>query len=203
MKKLVIATHNPGKVQEFKALLTSLPLVIVGLDELAVPEPEETGLSYVENAILKARHAAKLTGLPALADDSGLSVDYLNGAPGIYSARYAGGKDSQANIRKLLSEMQGVPDSERVASFYCVLALMQHANDPTPLVFQGQWQGRILTEMKGAGGFGYDPVFYVPTQHCSAAELDKTTKNAISHRAQAFQQLITHPAFQKLIHCAG
>ncbi len=155
-----------------------------------VPEAEETGLTFVENAILKARNAALYTGLPALADDSGLAVDALGGAPGIYSARYAGfGAGDRANIDKLLAELAGVPAERRTARFVCALALLHHPADPTPLICQGSWEGIILTEPRGVGGFGYDPVFFVPGENRTAAELEPAVKNRLSHRGRALAQL--------------
>jgi XTP/dITP diphosphohydrolase len=188
-KQLVIATHNAGKLAEMKALLANEPLRLVSLAELNVPEPEETGLSFVENAILKARHAAEITGLPALADDSGLVVEALGGAPGIYSARYAAAKDNAANIAKLLHELKTVPKGKRNAHFCCVIALMRHAKDPMPLVLSGVLHGEILDAQRGNGGFGYDPVFWLPDVGRSVAELSPEEKNAISHRAQALKAL--------------
>ncbi|KZZ02042.1 non-canonical purine NTP pyrophosphatase, partial [Oleibacter sp. HI0075] len=157
--------------------------------ELDVSDADETGLSFVENAIIKARHACQVTGLPALADDSGIEIDALDGAPGIYSARYSGEGD-QANNAKVLENMKGIPEAQRTARFQCVLVYMRHAEDPTPQVFQGAWEGIILTEPSGTEGFGYDPIFYVPSEQCSAAELSRERKNKLSHRGQAIQQLL-------------
>ena len=157
--------------------------------EFSTVEPEETGLSFVENAILKARHAARISGLPALADDSGLAVDALGGAPGIYSARYAGGLGDAANNAKLLEALRDVPDAERGAQFVCALALVRHADDPLPILCEGLWHGRILFEARGAGGFGYDPLFWVPECDCASAELPAAEKNRLSHRARAMVQL--------------
>lgn len=189
--KLVLASGNKGKIKEFSEIFSPLNISIIAQKELNISDAEETGLSFIENAILKARHAAKLSGLPALADDSGVAVDYLGGAPGIYSARFAGehGND-QANNDKLLQELKNVADNERGASFHCVLALLRHAEDPVPLVFHGQWRGRILHQAQGDKGFGYDPLFFVPEHQCSSAELDSAIKNQISHRAKAVQQLV-------------
>lgn len=187
---LVIASGNTGKLAEFQGLLQDLQITVRPQSEFAVSDADETGLTFIENAILKARHAAAITGLPALADDSGLEVDHLHGAPGIYSARYSGTHgDNPGHIAKVLHELHGVPDSERTARFVCVLALLRHANDPRPLICQGVWEGRILTAPQGDGGFGYDPIFYVPDHQCSAAELPKALKNQLSHRGQATQQL--------------
>lgn len=188
MKELVLASHNAGKLPELQALLGD-SVVIRSISEFTDIEPEETGLSFIENAILKARHACQVSGLPALADDSGLTVDYLQGAPGIYSARYSATGGDAGNNQKLLSALQGVPDHQRGAQFICVLALLQHANDPLPIICQGRWQGRILHAAQGENGFGYDPLFYVAEQQCSSAELPSTLKNQLSHRAQAMQLL--------------
>ena len=190
-KTVVLASHNAGKVREFNALLADLDIEVVPQAQLNVSEAEETGLTFVENAILKARHAAQHTGRPALADDSGLEVDFLNGAPGIYSARYAGvGADDRANLEKLLLALKDVPKAQRTARFQCVLVYMRHALDPTPLICQGTWEGLILTAPRGHYGFGYDPVFFVPTHDCSSAELPPETKSALSHRGQALRQLV-------------
>lgn len=195
INKIVLATGNPGKVKELQALLQPLNVEIVPQSDFNLPEAEETGTTFIENAIIKAKHAAKLTGLPAIADDSGLAVDALGGAPGVYSARYA--KDvvgeqvtDQDNINKLLNALQNTPKAQRTASFHCVLVLMRHADDPTPLVSHAQWQGEILTTAQGQDGFGYDPIFWVPAAQCSAAQLSKADKNAVSHRGQALQSLL-------------
>lgn len=191
MKTLVLASHNQGKLKELQAMLGER-LLIRPVSEFSFEEPEETGLSFVENAILKARHAARVSGLPALADDSGLAVDQLGGAPGIYSARYSGLKDDAANNLKLLEALAGVPDQQRGAQFVCALALVRHATDPLPIICEGIWRGRILHAPQGSNGFGYDPLFLVPEQGCSSAELEASLKNRISHRAQAMQQLRQH-----------
>lgn len=184
--KIVLATGNKGKLRELSALLAPSGLTIIPQSDFGVPEADETGLSFVENAILKARNAAAHTGLPAIADDSGIEVDALNGAPGIYSARYAGpGAGAEANIAKLITAMEEVPDTDRGARFRCVMVYLRHADDPSPVIAEGSWEGRILHKPRGAGGFGYDPVFFVPTHDCSAAELDAAEKNRISHRGQA------------------
>lgn len=191
MKKIVLASNNKGKVREFNQLLANLDIEVVPQSEFDVPEAEETGLTFVENAILKARNAAMHTGLPAIADDSGIEVDALKGAPGIYSARFAGkGASDEQNLQKLLNELRDIPDEQRSARFQCVLVLMEHENDPTPLICQGTWEGRILHAPQGENGFGYDPVFYVPEQNCSSAELSSDTKNRLSHRGQALQKLL-------------
>jgi XTP/dITP diphosphohydrolase len=190
-KTIVLASSNAGKVREFNQLLGGLQLEVVPQSHFNVADAEETGLTFVENAILKARNAAQHAHRPALADDSGLEVDALDGAPGIYSARYAGpGAGDRANLEKLLAMLAGVPDAQRTARFQCVLVYMRHALDPTPLICQGTWEGRILTEARGGGGFGYDPVFFVPSHGCSSAELPAEVKNALSHRGQALQKLL-------------
>lgn len=191
MSQIVLASNNPGKVREFNELLAGADLLVVPQSEFGVPEIEETGLTFVENAILKARNAAAHTGLPAIADDSGLEVDALRGAPGIYSARYAGaGASDEANLRKLLATLQDIPEVQRTARFQCLMVYMQHELDPTPLIFQGTWEGRILFEPRGDNGFGYDPVFYVPEQDCASAELPAQVKNRLSHRGQALRALV-------------
>jgi len=190
-KNIVLASGNPGKVREINQLLAELDLHVVPQSDYGVAEAEETGLTFIENAILKARNAAAHTGLPALADDSGLEVDALNGAPGIYSARYAGaGAGDRANLEKLLEALREVPEAERTARFQCLMVYMRHSEDPVPLICQGTWEGRILFEPRGEGGFGYDPVFFVPTHNCSSAELEPQVKNALSHRGQALRQLL-------------
>ncbi|HEY3983246.1 XTP/dITP diphosphatase [Cedecea sp.] len=191
MQKVVLATGNAGKVRELADLLADFGLDVVAQTELNVESVEETGLTFIENAILKARHAAKVTGLPALADDSGLAVDALGGAPGIYSARYAGEDASDLqNLEKLLQALKGVPDDKRQAQFHCVLVYMRHAEDPTPLVFHGCWPGVVTHAPAGQGGFGYDPIFYVPSEGKTAAELTRDEKRAISHRGQALKLLL-------------
>jgi XTP/dITP diphosphohydrolase len=185
---VVLASGNAGKLRELGQVLAPLGVVLTPQSKYGVPDVEETGLSFVENAIIKARAASSHTGLPAIADDSGLEVDYLNGAPGIYSARYSGEGDS-ANNARLLHELRDVPDSLRTARFQCVLIYMRHALDPTPLVCQASWDGFILREPRGEQGFGYDPLFYVPQYQCSSAELAPDIKNRISHRARAGERL--------------
>lgn len=190
MKKIVLATGNQGKVREMADLLVDFGFDVVAQTELNVPEAAETGTTFIENAIIKARHAAKITGLPAIADDSGLEVDYLQGTPGIYSARYAGENASdQQNLEKLLAAMEGVPDEQRTARFHCVLVFMRHENDPTPLVCHGTWQGRILHQAHGSNGFGYDPIFFVPEDNCASAELLPARKKQLSHRGKALKML--------------
>jgi len=190
-RKIVLASNNPGKVREFNQLLEGSELEVVPQSEFSVPDIEETGLTFVENALLKARNAAELTGLPAIADDSGLEVDALNGAPGIYSARYAGkGASDRDNLEKLLEAIKDVDDEHRGARFQCVMVYLRHASDPTPRIFQGTWEGAILHEPRGDRGFGYDPVFFVPEKQCSSAELAPEVKNSLSHRGQALRKLI-------------
>src|SRR5688572_20411267 len=190
MTRIVVASGNAGKLAEFQRLLGDAVIDFVAQGELGVEDIEETGLSFVENALLKARHAARATGLPALADDSGLCVDALGGAPGLYSARYAGGHgDAQANIDKLLDALRGVPDERRGAHFHAAIVLLRHAQDPQPLIAEGSWHGRILHARRGEGGFGYDPVFLDPGHGRTAAELDPALKNRISHRGLALATL--------------
>jgi XTP/dITP diphosphohydrolase len=189
--KIVLASNNPGKVREINQMLETTGLTVVPQSDFNVPEIEETGLTFVENAILKARNAARHTGLPAIADDSGIEVDALRGAPGIYSARYAGpGAGDRANLEKLLTDMQDVPEAGRTARFQCLMVYLRHADDPTPMIFQGTWEGRILFEPRGENGFGYDPVFFAPSENCSSAELPPEVKNRLSHRGQALTQLV-------------
>ncbi len=190
-KKIVLASSNAGKIKELTALLQHLNIEIVPQSALGIPDAEETGLTFIENALLKARHASLLSGLPALADDSGLAVAALGGAPGIYSARYAGEpSNASRNIDKLLEAMRDIPDANRQAAFHCVLAFMNSPTDPAPIVCDGKWSGRILHERRGEDGFGYDPVFLVPSENKSAAELPSELKNKISHRGKALQTLI-------------
>lgn len=196
--KIVLATGNQGKVREMADLLSEFGFDVVAQTELNVSDVAETGTTFIENAIIKARHAAKETGCAAIADDSGLEVDYLKGAPGIYSARYSGeGATDQKNLEKLLDAMQGVPEEQRTARFHCVLVLMRHENDPTPIVCHGKWEGRILTEAHGENGFGYDPVFFVPEDNCASAELEPTRKKQLSHRGKALKQLFATLSEQK------
>lgn len=187
--ELVFASSNPGKLAELRELLGE-GFTLHAQSEFDIRDAEETGTSFIENAILKARHAARISGLPALGDDSGLCVDALDGAPGLYSARYAGRHgDSAANIDKLLRDLDSTPDDARSARFVCVLALLRQPDDPMPLIAQGVWEGRILRVRHGEGGFGYDPVFFSPTHGCSAAELPAAVKNRDSHRGIALAQL--------------
>jgi XTP/dITP diphosphohydrolase len=190
IKTIVLASSNAGKVREFTEILAEYQCNVVPQSQYRVSDAEETGLSFIENAILKARHASRQTGLSAIADDSGLEVDALKGAPGIYSARYAGhGASDAANLQKLLNALKDVPESQRTARFQCAIALLRHADDPMPLVCCGTWEGSVLFEPRGEHGFGYDPVFYVSTHQCSSAELLPAIKNQLSHRAQALRAL--------------
>ncbi|TVO71905.1 XTP/dITP diphosphatase [Sedimenticola selenatireducens] len=190
-EKIVLASGNAGKVREINQLLAQQQIQVIPQSEFDTPEAEETGLTFVENAILKARNAARHSGLPAIADDSGIEVDALKGAPGIYSARFAGPAcDDQANNEKLLADLKDVEDDARTARFQCVLVYLRHADDPTPIICQGTWEGRILHAEQGANGFGYDPLFLVPEHGCSSAELTPEQKNALSHRGQALRKLM-------------
>jgi XTP/dITP diphosphohydrolase len=188
--KLVLASGNRGKLAEMGEILADLGITLVAQGDLGIDDIDETGTTFVENALLKARHAARLSGLPALGDDSGLCVDALGGAPGLYSARYAGAHgDANANIAKLLDALRDVPDEQRGAHFHCTIVLLQSADDPAPLIAEGRWHGRILHAPRGTSGFGYDPVFFDGTLGAGAAELDAATKNRVSHRGQAFARL--------------
>ncbi len=191
MQRVVLATGNPGKVREINALLAGHDFEVLPQSAFAVAVAEETGLTFVENALIKARHAAAHTGLPVIADDSGLEVDALAGAPGIYSSRYAGKTASDKdNLEKLLADLGDLTDERRRARFQCLMVYLRHAKDPTPIICQGTWEGRVLFAPRGSDGFGYDPVFYVPTHNCSSAELPPETKNRLSHRGQALRKLI-------------
>lgn len=188
--KLVLASSNAGKLEELRHLLADTDIELIAQSDLGVTDADETATTFVENALIKARHASRLTGLPALADDSGICVDALNGAPGLYSARYAGEHGNAGrNIDKLLDALRDVPDAQRDAHFYCVLVLLHHADDPQPLIVEGEWRGRILHERRGTGGHGYDPVFLDPELGRSAAELEVALKNRISHRGRALAAL--------------
>lgn len=189
--QVVLASGNKGKLKEINELLSGVHIHAVVQTQLGVTDVEETGLSFVENALLKARHAAQLTGLPAIADDSGIEVDALNGAPGIYSARFSGANATDAdNLALLMQKLKDTPDEDRTARFQCLMVYMRHANDPTPIICQGTWEGRILHEPIGENGFGYDPVFFVPGENCSAAQLTSEVKNRLSHRGQALSALL-------------
>ncbi|MBU6952687.1 MULTISPECIES: XTP/dITP diphosphatase [unclassified Hahella] len=191
MQKIVLASNNAGKIKELNRLLGSLDITVVSQKELNIPSIEETGQTFIENAILKARHAAAVSGLPALADDSGLEVDALQGAPGIYSARFAGESASdQDNNAKLLQLLANTPTGARTARFHCVLAFMRHEADPVPIICHGAWEGSIAEQASGGGGFGYDPLFWLSDRQCTSAELTPEQKNALSHRGQAMAQLV-------------
>ncbi len=188
---IVLASGNPGKLREFQNMLSHLGLTVAPQSEFDVSNAEETGLTFVENAIIKARHACQATGSPAIADDSGIEVDALDGAPGIYSARFSGPEcDDSHNNLKLLDSLKGLAPEKRTARYQCILVFMKHEKDPTPLIAQGSWEGQILESPVGDNGFGYDPIFWVPTHNCSSAQLSKETKNAISHRAIAMKVLL-------------
>jgi XTP/dITP diphosphohydrolase len=190
-QRIVLASNNKGKVREIGQLLADQDVEVVPQSTFDIPEIEETGLTFVENAILKARNAAAHSGLPAIADDSGLEVDALKGAPGIYSARFAGPSASDAdNNRKMLAELEDIADEQRTARFQCLMVYLRHEADPVPIICQGAWEGRILREPQGDNGFGYDPLFFVPEKNCSAAELPAEVKNAMSHRGKALQCLL-------------
>ena len=201
MRRIVLASSNPGKLAEFNALLAASGLEIVTQTSLGISDAEETGCTFVENALLKARHAALASGLPALADDSGLCVDTLGGAPGVHSARYAGAHgDNAGNNGKLLRELADVPDAQRAAFFICVLVLLRHADDPTPLIVEGRWHGQVLRAARGVKGFGYDPLFLPEGQSLSSAELAPALKNQLSHRGQALAHLRACLAAENLRH---
>ncbi|MCS5586516.1 MAG: RdgB/HAM1 family non-canonical purine NTP pyrophosphatase [Gammaproteobacteria bacterium] len=190
MKKIILASNNKGKIREFNAMLDGL-YEVASMSDMQVEEVPEIGLTFVENALIKARNASEQSGLPALADDSGIVVDALDGEPGIYSARYAGNHgDDEANTQKLLDEMSSVADGDRSARFWCAVVFVEHANDPTPIIIQRGWEGEILRKKVGKNGFGYDPIFYVPAQGCASAELASEIKNTVSHRGQALDALL-------------
>ena len=191
MKKLVIASGNKGKLRELAALLEPLDYEVHTQAEFNVPDVPETGTTFVENAIIKARHAAEITGLPAVADDSGIEVDALDGAPGVYSARFsAPDATDEKNNALLVEKLRDVPEDQRTARYRAVIVYMKHAKDPSPIICEGSWEGRIVLEPRGAGGFGYDPYFFVPTHGCTSAELSAEEKNKLSHRGQALRQLV-------------
>ncbi|GAA0816577.1 RdgB/HAM1 family non-canonical purine NTP pyrophosphatase [Colwellia sp. D2M02] len=195
MTTIVLATGNQGKVNELAQLLAEQGISIVPQSDFNVPDVAETGTTFVENAIIKARHAASITGLPAIADDSGLEVDALQGAPGVYSARYAqditqGNVTDEDNTNKLLNALENTPDDQRSARFHCVLVYMKHAQDPTPIICHGVWEGSICREKQGDQGFGYDPVFFQEKLQMTSAQLPRDIKNKLSHRGQALQQLV-------------
>ncbi|MGB0237269.1 MAG: RdgB/HAM1 family non-canonical purine NTP pyrophosphatase [Cycloclasticus sp.] len=190
-QQIVLASGNQGKIAEIQAMLQHHDIEVISQSFFEVPDIEETGTTFIENAIIKARHAAKITGLPAIADDSGLEVDAINGQPGVYSARYAGlPSNDTLNTKKLLKALDGIPEKKRSARFHCLMIFMAHATDPSPLIGQGTWEGRIAFQEAGDNGFGYDSVFYSPEHQCVSAELTATIKNRVSHRAQALNQLM-------------
>ncbi len=190
MKKIILASNNKGKIAEFNTMLNGI-YQVVSMSDMQVEEVPETGLTFVENALIKARNASEQSGLPALSDDSGIVVDALNGEPGIYSARYAGNHgDDEANTQKLLDQMRAIPEGERAARFWCAIVFVEHANDPTPIIIQRGWEGEILRKKVGENGFGYDPIFYVPTHGCASAELSSEIKNTLSHRGRALTALL-------------
>lgn len=194
-KEFILASNNPGKAKEINALLEDLSINVISQSKFDVEEVEETGLTFVENALIKARNATAHTHHPAIADDSGIEVPALDGRPGIYSARYAGvGASDEDNLYKLIEDIKDLPEKDRMAQFVCVMVYMRNANDPVPIISQGIWKGRLITEPKGENGFGYDPIFFVPTHNCTSAELSPEIKNQLSHRGQALRQLV------KLIH---
>lgn len=191
MQKLVLATTNPGKIADYQTLLQPYPIQLISQAEMSVPEVEETGLSFVENALIKARHASSLTNLPALGDDSGLVVDALKGAPGLYSARFAGPKASaEDNIAKLVQELNGIPKDKRTARFYAIIVLVRYPHDPAPIICEGTWEGEILNEATGENGFGYLPIFYSYANQKPAAFLTQEERVLVNHRGKAFRQLI-------------
>ena len=200
MSTVVLATGNQGKVKELSSLLAEHAIEIVPQSNFNVPEVPETGTTFVENAIIKARHAAKLTGLPAIADDSGLEVDALNGEPGVYSARYAGeNANDDDNMNKLLKALKDTPAAEKSARFHCVLVYMQHADDPTPIICHGVWEGSIIAEKLGEQGFGYDPIFWQENLQLSSAQLPRDIKNKLSHRGKALAILVKELATKRAI----
>ncbi len=196
IEKIVLASGNAGKVREINKLFAGTGIEIVPQSEFNVPEVPETGTTFVENAIIKARHAAECTGLPAISDDSGIEVDALDSRPGVYSARYAGENASdQDNNNKMLEELKGVPEAERTARYQCLIVFMRSHTDPVPIITQASWEGRILEAPDGDGGFGYDPIFYIPSEKCSGGQLPLELKNTMSHRAKALQAMLQ--AFKK------
>jgi len=189
-QRIVLASGNKGKIAEIQDILKQQVIEVISQSQFNVPDVAETGTTFIENAIIKARHASNITKLPTIADDSGLEVDALNGKPGVYSARYAGlPSNDQHNTNKLLQALINTPEQLRTARFHCVMVFMTHENDPSPLIGHGVWEGNIMFQKSGNNGFGYDPVFYVPEHQCTSAELPAKTKNLISHRAQALQIL--------------
>jgi len=190
-QRIVLASGNKGKIAEIQAILKQQAIEVVSQSHFDVPDVEETGTTFIENAIIKARHASAISNLPAIADDSGLEVDAIEGKPGVYSARYAGLPSNDSNnTNKLLLALADVPQAQRTARFHCVMVFMAHANDPSPLIGHGVWEGEIALQPEGDNGFGYDPVFYIPEHNCMSAQLDASVKNSLSHRAQALKQLM-------------
>lgn len=191
MKTIILASGNKGKLREFQQMFADLPYQIEPQSNYQVGDVEETGLTFVENAIIKARHAAAITGLPCIADDSGIEVDALKGAPGIYSARYAGvGAGDKANLNKLIEDTRHLTEDQRSCRFQCVLVMMRHEADPTPLIAQASWEGHLLSNPSGKNGFGYDPIFWLEAQQCTSAELAPEVKDQLSHRGQALKKLV-------------
>jgi XTP/dITP diphosphohydrolase len=191
MNRILLASNNPGKLREIQAMLAAHDIAVLAQSDFSISEAEETGLTFIENALIKARHAAAIAGVPVIADDSGLEVDALAGAPGVYSARYAGlGATDTDNNALLLSELAGVPLPRRTARFRCVMVYLRHANDPSPLIAQGVWDGLILDKARGEQGFGYDPLFLPADHDCTSAELQAEEKNRLSHRGKALQSLV-------------
>jgi XTP/dITP diphosphohydrolase len=191
ISKIVLASGNAGKVREINKLFAGTGVEVVPQSEFNVPEVPETGTTFVENAIIKARHAAEYTGLPAISDDSGIEVDALDARPGVYSARYAGaGASDEDNNNRMLEELKGVREAERTARYQCLIVFMRSHTDPVPIITQGSWEGRILEAPRGEGGFGYDPIFWVPTHNCSGGELPLEVKNTLSHRSIALHAML-------------
>jgi XTP/dITP diphosphohydrolase len=189
--QIVLASSNPGKLREINEMLADSNIEVIPQSEFNVSDVEETAHSFVENALLKARHASVQSGLPAIADDSGIAIDALQGRPGIYSARYAGeGASDEENLWKLIKEVETLPENDRAARFVCLMVYLRHTDDPMPVITQGEWQGIAITEPKGENGFGYDPMFYLPEYQCTSAELTSDTKNKLSHRGQALRALV-------------
>ncbi len=190
--QVVLASNNPGKLREIGEMLAGLHLNIIPQSQHNVPDVEETGKTFIENAIIKAKNAATHTGLPTIADDSGIEVDALNGVPGIYSARYAGeGASDEANLLKLIEAVKQLPEDKRTVRFVCCMVYLRNADDPAPVIAEGIWEGIAVTEPKGTNGFGYDPMFFVPSHNCTSAELSPDVKNQLSHRGQALRSLLT------------
>ncbi len=190
-RKFVLASSNQGKIEEFNELLAGLAIELIPQSAFGIDDAEETGLTFIENALIKARQASKLSGLPAIADDSGIVVPALNGAPGVYSARYAGEHgNAKSNVKKLLADMENIPDEQRQAAFHCTLAFLLNETDPTPIICEGKWHGSILHAPQGENGFGYDPIFYVASENVSVAQLSAELKNEMSHRGIALKALL-------------